>query len=139
MDEVSVKLQVFFEEPFWVGICEKMADEKLSVCKITFGAEPKDYEIEEFILKNCYKLRFSSEFHNDRKEESRINPKRLQRSIKKQIDKIEIGTKAQKALKLQHEETKLQRKVYTKAERELEKKKQFELKKQKKKEKHRGR
>ncbi len=29
---------------------------KLSVCKITFGAEPKDYEIYDFVLKNYYRL-----------------------------------------------------------------------------------
>ena len=44
MDKVSIRLQVFFEEPFWVGIFEKDYNGKLSVCKVTFGAEPKDYE-----------------------------------------------------------------------------------------------
>ncbi len=45
MDKVSGKLTVFFEEPFWVGVFERVVDGKLSVCKITFGAEPKDYEV----------------------------------------------------------------------------------------------
>lgn len=38
------KLTVFFEEPFWVGVFERIENGKLSVSKVTFGAEPKDYE-----------------------------------------------------------------------------------------------
>lgn len=139
MNKVSAKLQVFFEEPFWIGVCERLIDDKLSVCKITFGAEPKDYEVQEYILKNWYRLRFSQVIDIDAEQEVKINPKRIQRNIKKQVQNIEIGTKSQKALKLQHDEDKLQRKIRTKEEKELEKKKQFELRKQKKKEKHKGR
>ncbi len=51
MDKVSGRLTVFFEEPFWVGVFECVSDGKLSVCKVTFGAEPKDYEIYDFVLK----------------------------------------------------------------------------------------
>lgn len=47
--EIS-KLTVFFEKPFWVGVFERVEGEKLSVLKVTFGAEPKDYEIYAFIL-----------------------------------------------------------------------------------------
>lgn len=47
--EIS-KLTVFFEKPFWVGVFERVEGEKLSVSKVTFGAEPKDYEIYAFIL-----------------------------------------------------------------------------------------
>ena len=34
MDKVNGKLTVFFEEPFWVGIFERIEDGKLSVAKI---------------------------------------------------------------------------------------------------------
>ena len=37
MDKVNGKLTVFFEEPFWVGIFERIEDGKLSVAKVTFG------------------------------------------------------------------------------------------------------
>ena len=49
MDKVNGKLTVFFEEPFWVGIFERIEDGKLSVAKVTFGAEPKDYEVIGFL------------------------------------------------------------------------------------------
>ena len=52
------KLTVFFEEPFWVGIFERVENGKLSVSKVTFGTEPKDYEIWEFVLKEYDRLQF---------------------------------------------------------------------------------
>ena len=36
MDRASGKLTVFFEEPFWVGVFERVSDGQMSVCKITF-------------------------------------------------------------------------------------------------------
>ena len=45
MDEYSSRLTVFYEEPFWVGVFERMEGDRLSVSKVTFGAEPKGYEV----------------------------------------------------------------------------------------------
>ncbi len=45
MDKVSGRLTVFFEKPFWIGIFESISEGKLSVCKVAFSAEPKEYEI----------------------------------------------------------------------------------------------
>ncbi len=138
MDKVSGKLTVFFEEPFWVGVFERVSDGKLSVCKVTFGAEPKDYEIYDFVLKNYYRLRFSSTVATDVKETGR-NPKRVQREVRKQIQNTGIETKSQQVLKLQQEQMKIERKIVSREQREAEKQRQFELKQQKRKEKHRGR
>ena len=60
MGKTNGKLTVFFENPFWVGVFERYEDGKLSVAKITFGAEPKDYDILKFILEHYYDLQFSS-------------------------------------------------------------------------------
>ena len=54
MDKASSRLTVFFEDPFWVGVFEHIEATKLSVAKVTFGAEPKEYEIENFIRKHYY-------------------------------------------------------------------------------------
>jgi len=102
MDKVSGKLTVFFEEPFWMGVFERVADGKLSVCKVTFGVEPKDYEVYEFVLNNYYRLRFSLAVATDIKEAGR-NLKRVQREVRKQVQNTGIGTKSQQALKLQQE------------------------------------
>ena len=138
MDKISGKLMVFFEDPFWVGVFERVSGERLSVCKVTFGAEPKDYEVYDFIVRNYYRLRFSPAVATDVKEAGR-NPKRIQREVKKQIQNAGIGTKSQQALKLQQEQWKTERKTAGREQREAEKRRQFELKQQKKKEKRRGR
>ena len=138
MNKVSGKLTVFFEDPFWVGVFECVSDGKLSVCKVTFGAEPKDYEIYDFVLKNYYRLRFSPAVETEVKEAAH-NPKRVQREARKQIQNTGIGTKSQQALKMQQKQIKMERKTVSREQREAEKQRQFELKQQKKKEKHRGR
>lgn len=135
---VSGKLTVFFQEPFWVGVFERISEGRLSVCKVTFGAEPKDYEVYDFILKNYSHLRFSPAVAADVKEAVR-NPKRVQREVRKQVESIGIGTKSQQALKLQQEQMKTERKTMSREQREAEKERRFELKQQKRKEKHRGR
>ncbi len=50
MKENKGSLTVFFEDPFWVGVFELIEDGKLFVCKVTFGAEPKDYAVLEYVL-----------------------------------------------------------------------------------------
>ena len=138
MDKVSGKLTVFFEEPFWVGVFERVSEGNLSVCKVMFGAEPKDYEVYEFVLKNYYQLQFSPAVATDVKEASR-NPKRVQREVRKQVQNTGIGTKSQQALKLQQEQLKTERKIVSREQWEAEKQRQFELKHQKRRETQRGR
>ena len=138
MDRVSGRLTVFFEETFWVGVFERISECRLSVCRIVFGAEPKDYEVYDFVLKNYYRLRFSPAVAADVREAGR-NPKRIQREVRKQVQNTGVGTKSQQALKLQQEQWKTERKTAGRKRREAEKERLFELKQQKKKEKHRGR
>ena len=99
MDKVSGKLTVYFEEPFWIGIFERIEDGKLSVAKVTFGAEPKEYEVQEYVQKYYFSLKFSPAVDTVVKDIKR-NPKRMQREAKKQMQEIGIGTKSQQALKL---------------------------------------
>ena len=137
MDRVSDRLTVFFEEPFWVGIFERTVDKKMSAAKVTFGVEPKDYEVEEFIKRTYYHLQFSPAVDAVVKEMKK-NPKRAQRDAKKQTLETGIGTKSQQALKLQQEQNKQERKVRSREQRDAENQRLFELKQLKKKEKHRG-
>ena len=93
MDRVSGKLTIYFEDPFWVGVFERIENRKLSVAKVTFGVEPKDYDVLEFINRNYYHLQFSPAVETDTKK----NPKRAQRDAKKQTLETGIGTKSQQA------------------------------------------
>lgn len=139
MDKTTVKLSVFFSDPFWVGTIERTSEGRLTVGKITFGAEPKDYEVQDFLMKNYDRIRFSPSVDSEKAVKEHVNPKRMQRAVKRQLSNVGIGTKSQQALKLLQEEGKLERKVRTKEQKEAEKEFQFELKQQKRKEKHRGR
>ena len=138
MNESSSKLTVYFDDPFWVGVLERIENGKLSVCKVTFGAEPKDYEVWAFVLKNYSRLKFSPAV-NVTVKKGAGNPKRMQREARKQSAHPGVGTKAQQALQLQREENKLIRKTISRQQREAEKQRLFELKQQKRKEKHKGR
>ena len=137
MDRVSGKLTIYFEDPFWVGVFERIENRKLSVAKVTFGAEPKDYDVLEFINRNYYHLQFSPAVETVVKD-TKKNPKRAQRDAKKQTLETGIGTKSQQALKLQQEQNKQERKVRSREQRDAESQRLFELKQMKKREKHRG-
>ncbi|MGI6109898.1 MAG: YjdF family protein [Eubacteriaceae bacterium] len=138
MDRVSAKLTVYFEDPFWVGVIECEAHHKLEVSRIVFGAEPKDTEIYAFLLTHWNRLHFSPPVNADRQEERHINPKRMQRIVSRQINTTGTGTKAQQALKAEHDQNAVMRKSRRHEKREEDKQHQFELKTAKRKEKHRG-
>lgn len=138
MDRGKAGLTVFFEGPFWVGVFERVEDGKLSVCRVVFGSEPRDYEVWEFVLKNYYSLKFSPAAPVAVRD-GKVNPKRRQREAGKQTMQTGIGTKSQQALQLQREERKTERRQVGREQKEAEKQRMFELKQQKRKEKHRGR
>ncbi|MGN2370782.1 MULTISPECIES: YjdF family protein [unclassified Clostridium] len=136
---ISVKLTVLFNEPFWIGVFEIEEDEYYKVSKVTFGSEPKESEIFDFVLKNYYSLKFIlQEVEDEKYLKKRENPKRVQRAIKKEVKSKGIGTKAQIAIKEQYETNKIQRKKKSKEENESEQIRKFQIKQNKKKEKHKG-
>lgn len=137
MDKASISLTVYFEGPFWVGVFERIADGRLSACKVTFGAEPKDYDVLTLILKRYDGLAFSPAVEAEGKKTA-DNPKRRQRDAKRQVQCSGVGTKSQQALQRQREEMKAERRQLGRARREAEKQRRFDLKQQKRKEKRRG-
>ncbi|MBR6045447.1 MAG: YjdF family protein [Ruminococcus sp.] len=137
MDKTKGMLTVFFDEPFWVGVFELTENGRLSAAKVTFGAEPKDSEVWEFILKHYCELKFSPAVEVKTKHTA-DNPKRRQRSVRKELANTGIGTKSQQALKLMQEQNKTERRQLTKEQRDEEKQRQFELRQQKRREKHKG-
>jgi len=136
---IKSKWTIFFDDPYWVGVYERVDNERFEAARTVFGAEPKDYVIYEFFLQNWSKLRFSPPIEVEHVVEKRINPKRVQRQINNQLSQIGIGTKAQQALKLQQEEGKKVRHHSSKLKKEAEEQRKFDLRQEKKKEKQRGR
>ncbi|MBQ3418081.1 MAG: YjdF family protein [Ruminococcus sp.] len=114
------KLTVYFEDPFWVGVFERTDGGKLSVCKVTFGAEPTDAEIYAFVLSCGDRLKFSSPIKTQQKQKA-DNLKRRQRAARKQLEHTGVGTKSQQALQQQYELMKTERKQQSREEKEAQK------------------
>lgn len=64
----ELRLTVLFEGPFWIGLLERIEAGRYTVCKITFGPEPKDAEVYDFLLANWPSLRFSPSLPAERRK-----------------------------------------------------------------------
>lgn len=137
MKSTKCKLTVYFDDPFWVGVFERICDDQLFVAKVTFGQEPKDNEIIQYILNNYNGLQFSPAVDLQTKRASK-NPKRRLREAKKEVKNNGIGTKSQQALKSQQEQQRISSKLRIRNQSKKDAEYLFALKQQKKKKKHRG-
>ena len=127
----KASLTVYFDPPFWVGLYQREEEDGCRVCKVTFGGEPRDQEVLDFILRRWRELRFSPPVPADRAAARLPNPKRMRREARKATQVAGIGTKAQQALQLQREQGKVQRKADFKERREEEQERKFALRQEK--------
>ncbi len=130
-------LTVYFEAPFWVGVFERIDERKLSACKVIFGAEPKDHDVLEFVLRHYDELVFSPAVEAETRQMA-DNAKRRLRNARKQTERNGIGTKSQQALQLQREEMKTERRQISREQKDAEAQRRFEIRRMKKKVKRRG-
>ena len=135
----NYNLTIMFQEPFWIGLFEREGEGGYEVCRVTFGAEPKDYEVWEFVLKQQTGLNFSPAVERKTVSEAKVNPKRMRRQIQKSLENAGVGTKAQQALALQREAGKRARETVSRARRAAEEARKRQIRQEKKKEKRRGR
>ncbi|MCM3541475.1 YjdF family protein [Priestia megaterium] len=136
-----MSLTIYHDGQFWVGVIEVVEDGKLRAFRYVFGAEPKDKEILDFIyyrLLDIINQSVHSGLDVKGKSNKKINPKRLQRQVAKQINKVGVSTKAQEAMKQEYEEKKKSKKKRAKQYREELKDQKYLMKKQKAKAKHKG-
>lgn len=137
MDETTLSLTVFFEDPFWVGVFERVENDQLSVCRHVFGAEPTNAEVFTFIQQRFRKLEFSPTIAIDR-QTHHSNPKRRQRTTRKATEARGIGSKAQQALAAQREASKDNRSASQRKAREASQAERYAKRRAKQKAKHRG-
>lgn len=138
MEHGCAQLTVFFEGPFWVGLYEREDGGGYQASRIVFGPEPRDGEVYGWLTACWHRLRFSPSMGASAPVSRRENPKRVQRSVRRQMEKAPLETRAQQALKLQQEQGKACRRRRSREEREAEKERRFSLRQQKQREKHRG-
>lgn len=132
-----IKIRVLFEGPFYIGIFEKVINDKVYIAKVTFGKEPKDKELNAYLNENYYKLKWQISDETFKDIEIK-NPKRKQREARKEMLKKTVGTKSQNAIKKQYEENKSLNKKKAKENKELLIELKYELRQKKRREKHKG-
>lgn len=139
MGPLSSTLTVYHDGQFWVGMFERVEDGKLSVCRVVFGAEPSNEEVQELICERWGELRFTRPVAHKEIQRQASNPKRRQREAAKAMRSRGPSTKAQQALSEERETAAQQREADARERRECEKQRRFEQRQQKRREKHRGR
>jgi hypothetical protein len=137
----TIKATIFFERQFWVGSFERTDKEGYTVARHIFGGEPSDIEIHQFVLEHYHELKFG-QAKQITVQIHRMNPKRLQREVRREMEKLKETSKpstlAQDYMREELEKNKKTKKSLTSAEKQARKDQQFSLKQEKKKEKHRG-
>jgi len=126
---VSSTLTVYHDGQFWVGVYERVENDRYSVCRIVFGAEPSNEEILGLICSKFNGLRFTNPIVSEEVEAApklAANPKRRQREASREMAKRGPSTKAQQALSEEREAFALQRKADVRGRREDEKRQRFE-------------
>lgn len=137
----TIKATIFFEKRFWVGTFERTDKEGYAVARHIFGAEPSDPEVHEFILNHFHELKFG-EPKEIQIEIQRMNPKRVQREVRREMEKMretaKPSTLAQEYMREELEKNKKLKKSISSTEKLARKEEQYALRQQKKKEKQRG-
>lgn len=137
----QIQATIYFEKQYWVGVFERTDKEGYAVARHIFGGEPSDPEVYEFVLQHFHELKFG-EAKEIAVEIKRMNPKRVQREVRREMEKVkETGrpsTLAQDYMREEQEKQKKLKKSLSSAQKQARKDEQFALKQDKRKEKHRG-
>ena len=140
MDRSRSSFTVLFQDPFWVGVAERWDGAGYRAAKVTFGAQPTDAEILQWVEKEWHRLRFSPpQAERERAVPERRNPKRARREAARAVACGGTGTRAQQALSRQREQEGEARRARSREDRRAEAERKFLLRQEKKREKRRGR
>ncbi len=134
------RFNVFFDDPFWVGVAEVVDDDRIRIARFVFGGnEPGAGDIYDFVINRYSHLKFDEVcIEPDVPIPQKINPKRQKRLINREMSRNGSGTKSQEALKRIMESRKIESRENGKVKKlEIEQRK-YELKKQKRLDKRRG-
>ena len=100
---MSVCFTICFDGQFWVGVLERLDERGVRAVKVTFGAEPTDAELREWVLENgndlFARLDAAQPVAADSGTRPRTrNPKRVQREAARAARRPRASTAAQLAL-----------------------------------------
>ncbi len=89
----TIKATIFFEKRYWLGTFERTDKQGYAVARHIFGSEPSDSEIDEFVLNHYLNLKFGA-LKEVQLQIHRMNPKRVQREVRREMKKIKETTKS---------------------------------------------
>lgn len=131
---------VLFQAPFWVGVAERWEAGGYTAAKVTFGPQPSDAQVYEWLLREWHSLRYSPAILGETPIlERRKNPKRAIREARAATEARGISTQAQEAVRRQREQGGVRRQVQDRRARQEAAERKYLLRQQKKREKKRGR
>lgn len=135
-----MKLTLYHDGQFWVGVAEDVIDGKIKAVRHIFGSEPQDEEMLAFVNQQLMWLfNFTSATVPVSKlVTKKANTKRLAREAAREVRSAGVSSYAQQAIQLELEQRKKSRQTISKKQKELEAQQKWQLKRQKAKEKHRG-
>lgn len=137
----TIKATVLLENSLWVALFERNDSEGYAVARKIFGGDPSDAELYEFVSTHFDELKFT-EPHAFNLIIKRKNPKRLQREVRREMEKAKKGlpstTHAQEVLRIDLEKRKKLKKTVSKAQKEAQIEEKFQQKQAKRKKKHKG-
>ncbi len=134
-----MKLTIYHDGQYWVGVVEEFADNKLKAACHIFGSEPYDSDVLQFVNRCMLACLRQAKAGVEVKVPARpSSPKRAAREAAKEARKTGVSTFAQEAIKMDYASRKSEKLVASKQrQRELEAYKRAQ-KVQKAKEKRRG-
>ncbi len=127
-----------YDNPYWVGIFERIDESGYSVAQHIFGSEPGDAEIYDFIQHSYRSLLFSKPTAVKDDTVKTVNFKRRQKEIRRMVQENGHATRAQEALKAEFERRKEMSKIVFHEEHERDEHLKYLKRQEKKKEKKRG-
>lgn len=114
-----MELSIFYNGQFFVALVEYRMENKSKFIQYTFGNEPDDIEVLDFIHHQLVEMIDGVQTIVYTKNKSRkVNPKKLQRQIAKEQKKPKYSTQAQIAIKEELELKKKQKRKHYKEKRD---------------------
>jgi hypothetical protein len=117
---MTIKLTVYFDEPWWVGVFEQEEDNTIRLLRYIFGSEPSTTEVYELVLHKMTIL-FEQPIINvatNKTTPNHISPKRVKREVAQQMRTHGLSTKSQEAMRLLIEANKQAHQTQSKTQRE---------------------
>lgn len=136
-----MKLTIYFDGQFWVGVAEKEEGTCVKAARHVFGGEPHDADLFRFVNHEMLYLleKAKPESSSFRPSEHSANPKRLARQAAKEMQAKGISTASQEAIKADLEARKREQKTESKQRREETAERKRQIATLKAKAKHKGR